>query len=76
MIWQDILLMIGGFGFSVALFPAVRAREKPPRSTCLLTGTILASFTIAYATLGLWLAFVATLVTSTMWFILLCQKRC
>lgn len=74
MIWQDVLLMLGGFGFSLALIPAVKAREKPPVATSLTTGGILATFCIAYATLGLWLAFGATAITSAMWLTLLVQK--
>ena len=64
MIWQDIVLMIGGFGFSLALIPAVRSKDKPPRSSCLMTGSILGIFAITYATLGLWLAFLSTMVTT------------
>lgn len=74
MIWQDVLLMFGGFGFVVALIPAVRSQSKPPRSTCAMTGGILALFCLAYATLGLWLAFIATAITSTLWFVLLLQQ--
>lgn len=73
MIWQDVLIMIGGFGFSIALIPAVRSKKKPPSSTCLITGGILASYCVAFATLGLWLAFIGTLMTAALWFILLFQ---
>ena len=75
MVWQDLVLMLGGFGFSFALIPAVRSREKPPRSSCLMTGSILGIFAVTYATLGLWLAFSSTIITTTMWFILLLQRR-
>lgn len=75
MIWQDVLIMIGGFGFSIALIPALKAKDKPPRSTCLVTGGILASFCLAYSTLGLWLAFSATIICSSLWFILFFQRR-
>ncbi len=75
MIWQDVLIMIGGFGFAIALIPAVWGRAKPPKSTCLLTATILTSYIIAFATLGLWLAAISTSLTAMMWWILLIQKR-
>lgn len=75
MIWQDILLMLGGFGFVIALIPAVTSKSKPPRSTCLVTGGILYLFCAAYATLGLWLAFSATMITASMWATLLFQRR-
>ena len=74
MIWQDLVLMLGGFGFSIALIPAVKAREKPPRSSCLMTGSILGIFAVIYATLGLWLAFSSTIITAGMWFALLLQQ--
>ena len=72
--WQDIVLMAGGFGFSLALIPAVRHKEKPPVSTSLTTFLILVTFSIAYATLGLWLAFLSGVFTCTMWLVLLIQK--
>ena len=72
--WQDLVLMLGGFGFSVALIPMVRQHEKPPISASLPTVLILIAFGAAYATLGLWLAFLSGLFTCTMWLILLIQK--
>ncbi len=75
MIWQDILMMIGGFGFSIALLPTVLSRGKPAKSSCLITGSILATYVLALATLGLWLSAGATALTATMWFVLLFQKR-
>ena len=74
MIWQDVLLMMGGFGFSIALIPTIRSVSKPAKTTSLTTGLILIAFCVAYSTLGLWLAFGATLVTATLWFVLLSQK--
>jgi len=71
--WQDVVLMLGGFGFVVALLPAVRSSKKPPISTSLSTGLILTSFCVVYGSLGLWLAFIATGMTATMWFILAIQ---
>ena len=73
--WQDILIMLGGFGFSIALIPSVRGKQKPPRSSCVLTGVILASYCIAFVTMGLWLSTLSTSLTALMWFILLFQKR-
>lgn len=75
MIWQDIVLMVGGLGFSIALIPTVRGKAKPAKSTCLATGSILAAFAVVYSTLGLWLAFGGTAATTTIWFVLLVQQR-
>ena len=74
MIWQDLVLMLCGFGFSIALIPAVKAKEKPPKSSCLMTMIMLAIFCVCYATLGLRLAFISTLTTLGMWTTLLIQE--
>ena len=73
--WQDILLMIGGFGFSLALLPSVFGKNKPSSWTSGVTGTILVFFALAYGTLGLWLACVATSMTAALWFVLLFQAE-
>ena len=70
MIWQDILLMIGGFGFSIALFPSIIHKTKMPIATPLVTAIILSSYLLAYATLDLWLAFISGCLTSAMWWYL------
>lgn len=75
MIWQDILMMVGGFILSIALLPSVLGKDKPAKSSCLITGGILASYVVAMATLGLYLSASATALTTTMWFILLFQRR-
>lgn len=73
--WQDILLMVGVFGFSLALIPSVISKAKPARSTCFISSLILASFCGVYASFSLWLALGATALCSAIWFILLVQKR-
>ena len=72
--WQDLVLMIGGFVFAIALIPTLMSKNKPPKSTCFITGGTLLIFSICYATLGLYLAFFSTLLTSVMWFIIFFQK--
>ncbi len=71
MIWQDVLLMVGGFGFSIALLPSVVHKVKMPWVTPLVTGGILTSYLLVYATLGLWLAFTSGVITAGMWWYLL-----
>ncbi len=71
--WQDLVLMIGGFGFFMALLPSVFGKRKPECLSSLITGSILLIFSIVYGTLGLWLAFTATLLVSITWFILAIQ---
>ena len=73
--WQDIVLMVGGFIFAVALFPSIFSQHKPSRTTCLMTGVVLIAFTVTYATLDLTLATISTALTAGCWFILLVQRR-
>lgn len=75
MIWQDVLIMVGCFGFGFALLPSVFGRSKPARATCLLTSVILASFIVAYATLGLALAAYANAFVTICWLTLLLQTQ-
>lgn len=73
MIWQDMVLMIGGFAFYVALLPSVIGQNKPEKSTCLMTGSILSVFVVVYITLGLVWAATSTSLTAFLWFILFVQ---
>ena len=74
MIWQDLVLTIGGFALSIALLPSITSKNKPSKYTSMFTGTILASFTVCYATLGLTMASIATASTASLWFVLLIQR--
>jgi len=74
MIWQDILMMIGGFGFALALIPSIVGERKPAKSSCAITGGILTSYVVAMATLGLILSAIATGITAIMWWVLLIQQ--
>ena len=73
--WQDLVLMIAGFVLAAALISTLKSKEeKPTKSTCCTTGGTLLAICICYATLGLWLAFISTLLTAIMWFAILVQK--
>ena len=74
MIWQDILMMIGGVGLALALIPSVIYKDKPDKNTCAVTGGILTSYVMAMATLGLYFSAIAIGITATMWWILLYQQ--
>lgn len=73
--WQDTVMMVGGFTFALALLPSVLTSSKPNRLTCLLTGTVLGVFAMTFATLDLWLSCIAVGVTASLWFVLLFQSR-
>ena len=71
--WQDWVLMIGGFGFLVGLLPSLIGNNKPEKLSSIITGTILLIFGVVYATLGLWMAFTSTMLVSGAWFLLAIQ---
>lgn len=73
--WQDILILVGSFILTIALLPSIFSSNKPARSTCAISGTVLASYVVAFATLGLSLSAVGTGLCSLAWFILLIQRR-
>ena len=68
--WQDIVLMIGGLMFAVALIPSIIDKRPPSASSSLITGVILFVFCAVYISLGLKLAFAGTLATSILWMVL------
>ena len=72
--WQDWVFSIGSWIFIIALIPTIKGKDKPQLSTSLITGTILATFAVAYFTLELWLSTISTIGTSLSWFILAYQK--
>lgn len=75
MMWQDLVLAVGGFGFAVALLPSVLSKtNKPARLSCLMTGSILLAFCVVYLSFGLILGTISTLLTAVMWFILLFKR--
>lgn len=75
MIWQDVVIMVSCFGFAVALVPSILGRQKPERSSCVLTILLLAAIAVCFGTLGLWLSMGAELVSIAAWAILLVQRR-
>lgn len=68
--WQDLVLMAGGFTFSIALLPSVIKEVKMPLATPLITAAVLTLFAGVYATLGLWLGCVANGITAALWWYL------
>ncbi len=74
MSWQDTVISIGQFAMVSALVPTIRGKAKPPLSTSLLTASVLLSFCVAFATLGLWLSVISSAAATAAWIILAKQK--
>jgi len=74
-IWQDVVFAAGSLVFVAALVPMVRAKNPPPLSSSLSTGTVLVAFVACYATLGsFWLATATTALTAGLWLELARQR--
>ncbi len=69
-IWQDIVLMIGGFIFAPSLVISIVNRVEMPILTSLPTALVLTAFVGCYITLKLRLAAFATALTAICWYIL------
>ena len=75
MIWQDIVIMVACFGFAMALIPSIMGKNKPAKSSCLITVVLLTAIAVSFATLGLWLSFWSEITAIIAWGILLFQSR-
>lgn len=74
MAWQDIILSVGSWIFTIALIPSVLSKDKPALSSSLTTGSVLAVYAVTYLTLSLWTAAASTVLVAGMWFTLAVQK--
>lgn len=75
MSWQDVVIMTACFGFAIALIPSMRGKQKPEKSSCILTIILLVAIAVCFATLQLWLSFIAEITAIIAWGILLFQRR-
>lgn len=73
--WQDLIFAAGNIVFIVALIPAVRHAEKPPRITSLLNAAVLLTFAVTFATLQLWYAMTTVLIIGILWIALAVQQH-
>lgn len=69
-IWQDYVLMIGGFIFAPSLIVSIVKGTEIPLMTSLPTAIVLTAFVICYISLKLRLAAFATALTALCWYIL------
>ncbi len=70
-IWQDVVLMIGGFIFAPSLIVSIVNNVKIPIATSLPTALVLTAFVWCFTTLKFRLAALATSLTAICWYILL-----
>ena len=76
MIWQDALLAMCGFGFSIALLPnLLNKKTQIPLFSSVLTGSLLTAMIVAFFSLELWLTVVSTSLTATSWWLLAIFRR-
>ncbi len=72
--WQDYALAVVQIIFCVTLIPMLFAKEKPPLSSSIMTGTALLFGAFLFGTLGLWLASLSQAVVGLQWLTLAAQK--
>jgi hypothetical protein len=72
--WQDIVLSVGQWIFTIVLIPAILSKEKPPVISSLPTALIMYTFVIVYISLSLWTAAISSMLLGTTWLILTIQK--
>ena len=72
--WQDIVLAVGSLIFAFALLPSVFSKHKPAVWTSLLTASVMAVFSVTYASLSLWYTASTSTLATTLWFVLAIQK--
>lgn len=68
--WQDIVLTLGNITLLLAMVPEFMRRPKMPFPTSIPAMVAMLFFTMAYATVGLWAAAVASGITAILWCIL------
>lgn len=70
----DLIFSVGSFVLTAALLPSLWGPNKPALSTSILTGTVLAFFSLTYLALGFYLSAGVSLTTSLLWGTLAVQK--
>jgi hypothetical protein len=74
MLWQDIVITLGGWIFIIALLPSIFSNDKPAVATSLLNTIVLIAFVVTYISLGLVVSGITMSITAFLWFILMIQK--
>jgi len=71
----EIVMAVGVWYLSIALFPQLRAKSKPPLLTSFQTGVVIFCFGVVFLSWGLYIAALAQFVNSVIWFTLLIQEK-
>lgn len=71
--WQDLVLTVGNLLFLLALIPSLTSVHKPAVGTSLLTGAVLVSFLIVYASKRWWWSIAMCGANAMLWFVLAIQ---
>ncbi len=74
-VWQEVVPVVGNIIFAAALIPSILSKHKPHRWTCAMTAGVLSVYVFTFWDMSLWYWSLATLATTTAWFVLLFQKR-
>jgi hypothetical protein len=72
--WQDAVLTGGSLVFLLALLPSVLGDDKPAAWTSLTTAAMLYLFAAVDTTLNLTFTALTTVVTASLWGVLLIQR--
>jgi len=72
--WQDIVLSVGSWIFTIALIPSVLSKDKPALSSSVMTASVLTIYVVVYITLSLSMSAASTALVAAMWYTLAIQK--
>ena len=72
--WQDVLITLSNLALLVAMVPEFASRPKMSLYTSIPAATSLLMLTIAYVTLGLVAAGIASAITMLLWLVLIHDK--
>ena len=75
MLWQDIVIFVACLSLALALIPSIRGIHKPEIKSCILSVVCLTALAVCFATLNLWLSFIAEMAGILTWGILLFQNE-
>lgn len=73
MIWQEVVFLVGGIAFAMALIPSVIGPMKPAPATSALSAGILLTYIVAFWTLGQEWSALGAAASAVLWIVLLVQ---